>query len=119
MKLARVLIFALWVARLASNGAAVEPALDRAALYASWTGQWKGVLEYRDYRPLHGRVSLPTTLTVKPAPGATALILHFVYDDGLKKTVNSIARLEFDPAARRSLCHRRPPRLLRRSHGRQ
>lgn len=55
-----------------------------------------GVLEYRDYQPPYGRVTLPTTLAVTPAPEAAALILRFVYDDGPKKTVKSTSRLTLD-----------------------
>ncbi len=33
-----------------------SPSVDPAVIYPAWTGQWQGVLEYRDYRPPHGRV---------------------------------------------------------------
>jgi hypothetical protein len=77
------------------------PALTADKLYSLWTGEWTGVLEYRDYQPPHGRVTLPTTLAVTPTPDASALILRFVYDDGPKKTVKSTSRLLLDLPARR------------------
>ena len=96
--------FLLALLVLAAAARAAEPAAPvptAASLYARWTGEWSGVLEYRDYQPPHGRVSLPTTLAVTPAPDAAALILRFVYDDGPTKKVKSASRLTFDPGARR------------------
>ena len=100
MRLIRILPPALLAAFIALAGSAAEPSLDFARIYASWTGQWAGVLEYRDYQPPHGRVALPTTLSVTPAPDAPALILRFVYDDGPHKTVKSTSRLTLDLIAR-------------------
>jgi len=77
-----------------------ELSLNPPAIYALWTGEWKGVLEYRDYQPPHGRVRLPTILSVTAANSSPALMLHFVYDDGPNKTVKSASRLTLDPAAR-------------------
>lgn len=99
--LTRFGLIAFFAALMGSSCCAAEPDLDRATIYASWLGQWKGVLEYRAYQPPHGRVSLPTTLSVASSPGNTALIFQFVYDDGPKKTVKSTSRFEFDPKARR------------------
>jgi hypothetical protein len=101
MRLIRVRFAALLVVFIALAGSAAEPSLDLSRIYASWTGQWTGVLEYRDYQPPHGRVALPTTLSVTPAPDAPAMILRFVYDDGPHKTVKSTSRLTLDLAARR------------------
>lgn len=73
-----------------------------AAPTDSWIGEWSGVLEYRDYQPPHGRVSLPTKLSVTAAPNDPAtLLLRFVYDDGPGKTVKSASRLALDLSARR------------------
>ena len=101
MKFARVLLRALPCVLPSFVLGAGGPALDRGTVYASWTGPWKGVLEYRDYQPPHGRVTLPTVLSVAPATDAPALLLQFVYDDGPNKTVKSTSRLTFDPAAGR------------------
>ena len=95
----RLLWLALFSALAASPLHAASPGIDPAVIYQAWTGQWQGVLEYRDYQPPHGRVTLPTTLTVTPAPDAPALILAFVYDDGPNKIVKSSSRLVLDPAA--------------------
>ena len=99
-------IFSVCVAFLAFgfirlHAAEPIPALSADRLYALWTGEWTGVLEYRDYQPPHGRVSLPTTLAVARATDAAALILRFVYDDGPKKTVKSTSRLTLDLPDRR------------------
>ena len=66
-----LLVLAAAAARAAEPAAPVPTA---ASLYARWTGAWSGVLEYRDYQPPHGRVSLPTTLAVTLAPDAAALM---------------------------------------------
>ncbi|MBC7366377.1 MAG: hypothetical protein H7343_06115 [Undibacterium sp.] len=97
--LVRFALLALATLRL--HAAEPAPTLTEKKLYALWTGEWTGVLEYRDYQPPHGRVTLPTLLEVTPTPDAAALILRFVYDDGPKKTVKSTSRLAFDPDARR------------------
>ena len=101
MRRIRALLPLLLVIFTVPPGHAAEPSPDLAKVYASWTGQWTGVLEYRDYQPPHGRVALPTTLSVTPAPDAPALILRFVYDDGPHKTVKSTSRLTLDLIARR------------------
>ncbi len=101
--LARFALLALAALRL--HAAEPAPALTAEKLCARWTGAWTGVLEYRDYQPPHGRVTLPTLLTVEsapaPTPDAATLILRFVYDDGPKKTVKSASRLTLDLNARR------------------
>lgn len=96
----RFLLLALIGTLAASPLRSASPGIDPAEIYPAWTGHWQGVLEYRDYQPPHGRVTLPTTLTVTPAPDAPALILAFVYDDGPNKTVKSTSRLTLDPVAR-------------------
>lgn len=91
----------LSLACLRLSAADTAPSLSVDSLYALWTGEWTGVLEYRNYQPPHGRVTLPTTLSVTPASDATGLILRFVYDDGPKKTVKSTSRLTLDLSGRR------------------
>ena len=60
-------------------------------------GSWTGTLEYRDYQPPHGRVTLPTKLYASlVAPNE--LSLHYVFDDGPKKIVHSYDRLMIDLA---------------------
>lgn len=96
----RFLFLALVSSLAAASLHSAGPSIDSAAIYQAWTGAWQGVLEYRDYQPPHGRVTLPTRLTVTRAPDAPALILAFVYDDGPKKTVKSTSRLTLDPVSR-------------------
>jgi hypothetical protein len=101
MRCIRILLPALLTIFTALAGSAAESGPNLARIYAGWSGQWTGVLEYRDYQPPHGRVALPTTLSVTPAPDAPALILRFVYNDSPHKTVKSASRLTLDLAARR------------------
>ncbi len=61
------------------------------------TGDWTGVLEYRDYSEPETstkRVKLPTWLTVKP--NATGLSFHYIYDDGPNKVVDETLSISFD-----------------------
>jgi hypothetical protein len=89
--LARLIVLALSVLPLAA-----------ASPTAPWIGDWSGVLEYRDYKPPHGRVSLPTKLSVTSTPAEpTTFLLRFVYDDGPGKIVKSASRLSLDLPARR------------------
>ncbi len=58
-------------------------------------GSWTGTLEYRDYQPPNGHVTLPTKLYVSLiAPNE--LSLHCVFDDGPKKIVHSYDLLQID-----------------------
>ena len=76
--------------------------LTAASPTAPWIGDWSGVLEYRDYKPPHGRVSLPTKLSVTAVPAEpSTLLLNFVYDDGPGKIVKSASRLSLDLTAQR------------------
>jgi hypothetical protein len=86
-----VSLFALlFVPVVYSQTPAVVPANPtQTALYQAMTGEWTGVLEYRDYsEPATSmkRVFLPTWLSVKAIPGGLAR--HFVYDDGPNKVVD-------------------------------
>lgn len=65
-----------------------EPVLNSAEVCARWLGDWIGVLEYRNYQPPHGRVKLPTILSVTRVPDDTTTVkLSFVYGDDPGKTV--------------------------------
>lgn len=59
----------------------------RAALYSAMTGSWTGALEYKDYSNPKRRVTLPTKLAIALAPDSSALLMHYVYDDGPGKIV--------------------------------
>ncbi len=59
----------------------------RAALYAAMAGSWTGALEYKDYSNPKRRVTLPTKLAITLAPDSSALLMHYVYDDGPGKIV--------------------------------
>jgi hypothetical protein len=70
-----------------------------AAVQKAMTGEWTGVLEYRDYsEPATStkRVKLPTWLTV--SPNATGLTFHYIYDDGPTKVVDETLSISFDVA---------------------
>ena len=66
-----------------------------AAALTSIEGAWQGTLEYRDYQPPFKRVTLPTRLYVAVA-SPKELALHYIFDDGPKKTVHSYDRLAID-----------------------
>jgi hypothetical protein len=71
----------------------------QAELNHAMSGQWTGVLEYRDYSdPATStkRVFLPTWLTITPT--AAGLSRHFVYDDGPGKTINETDIVSIDVA---------------------
>jgi hypothetical protein len=58
-------------------------------------GEWTGVLTYEDYQEPHRRVNLPTTLRAAlDAPNEIAL--HFSFDDGPGKVVQSYERISID-----------------------
>ena len=62
------------------------------------TGDWVGVLEYRDYSEPAGstkRVQLPTWLSIT---GAGPLTWRYIYDDGPAKTVEETDIVTFNPA---------------------
>ncbi|MBL8525291.1 MAG: hypothetical protein JNN20_16545 [Betaproteobacteria bacterium] len=65
---------------------------------AAIEGAWQGALEYRDYQPPFKRVTLPTRLFVT-ASAPKELTLHYIFDDGPKKTVHSYDRLLVDTDA--------------------
>ena len=88
----------LTVALLASV-ARSEPE-PRIAIEQALTGAWAGALEYQDYSPPRRRVALPTTLMVARDKDRTALILHFVYDDGPGKLVTEVERFALDGEGR-------------------
>lgn len=92
-KLTNVLLFAAACA-LPLSANALYDAAPSAGLSAI-EGAWQGTLEYRDYQPPHKRVTLPTRLFVA-ATSPTELGLHYIFDDGPKKTVHSYDRLAID-----------------------
>lgn len=62
-------------------------------------GEWTGVLTYEDYQEPHNRVNLPTTLRAAlDAPNEIAL--HFSFDDGPGKVVQSYERISLDLKAK-------------------
>ncbi len=89
-------VCSLW----AQSPASVSPQQTQADLRQAFTGDWVGVLEYRDYsEPATStrRVQLPTWLSI--APSGSALREHFTYDDGPTKTVEGTDLVTFDPQA--------------------
>jgi hypothetical protein len=67
------------------------------ALQQAMTGDWTGVLEYRDYSEPDTstkRVKLPTWLTISHT--ATGLLFHYIYDDGPTKVVDETLSISFD-----------------------
>jgi hypothetical protein len=78
------------------------PPKIQADLSQALTGNWTGLLEYRDYsEPATStrRVQLPTWLSITPAGGR--LVEHFIYDDGPTKVVDETLNVAFDVAAAR------------------
>jgi hypothetical protein len=72
----------------------------QADLQESLTGDWTGVLEYRDYsEPATStkREQLPTWLSISTA--GTTQSWHYIYDDGPNKVVEETDIVTFDPAA--------------------
>lgn len=68
-------------------------------LQSAMSGDWTGVLEYRDYsEPATStkRVKLPTWLNVKQT--TTGLTFHYIYDDGPNKVVDETLNISFDVA---------------------
>ena len=96
--LSRALIaVCLVTASVVAQGTTSAPAQVEANLRQALTGQWAGVLEYRDYsEPATSmkRVQLPTWLTITNVAGV--LTERFVYDDGPGKTVVSSQTITFD-----------------------
>jgi hypothetical protein len=77
---------------------AAVPSHIPSDLEQSLTGNWTGVLEYRDYsEPATStkRVQLPTWLSITPANSAQTW--HYLYDDGPTKTVEETDTITFDP----------------------
>jgi hypothetical protein len=80
--------------------AAAPPAQIQTALTQALTGDWTGILEYRDYSEPETstkRVQLPTWLHIAPSDGK--LTWYFVYDDGPNKTVDETLHIALDVAA--------------------
>jgi hypothetical protein len=80
--------------------ASAPPAQIQTALTQSLTGDWTGVLEYRDYSEPETstkRVQLPTWLHIAPAGGT--LTWYYIYDDGPNKTVDETLHITLDVVA--------------------
>lgn len=71
------------------------PATQQHEIHTALTGEWTGVLEYRDYQS-DGRVKLPTWLRITPQ--ADGLRFAYIYDDGPTKTVIESSQVTIDPA---------------------
>lgn len=90
----------LAIAAAASAQIVPVPAGD-PALQNALTGEWVGVLEYRDYAEpatSNKRVDLPTWLTIAPTGNATAWT--YTYDDGPNKILEEKDTVAVDPAAK-------------------
>jgi hypothetical protein len=75
------------------------PAQIQSDLHQALTGNWTGVLEYRDYsEPATStkRVQLPTWLSITPS--GSSQTWHYVYDDGPTKVVEESDTITFDPS---------------------
>lgn len=97
----RILLLAACVAMPAAVPAqnVAAPSTD-ASLQQSLTGDWVGVLEYRDYsEPATSskRVDLPTWLTI--AAAGKSMTWTYTYDDGPNKILEETDTVTFDPAS--------------------
>jgi len=68
----------------------------RASLYHALAGEWNGSLDYKDYSNPDRRVTLPTKLRVQFSTDSAALLMHYTYDDGPGKIVESDDRFSVD-----------------------
>jgi len=78
---------------------AAVPAHIPSELEQALSGNWTGVLEYRDYsEPATStkRVQLPTWLSITPA--GSSQTWHYLYDDGPNKLVEETDTISFDPS---------------------
>lgn len=85
---------------VASAQTATAPASD-APLRQSLSGDWVGVLEYRDYsEPATStkRVDLPAWLTITATD--KSMVWKYTYDDGPNKVLAETDAVAFDPAAK-------------------
>jgi hypothetical protein len=87
------MISLLWAAVSTPSYALYDPA--PVASIAALEGTWRGTLQYRDYQPPFGKVSLPTQLYAALL-SPNELALHYVYDDGPGKIIHSYDRLKID-----------------------
>ena len=92
------LLFALFAGVSARSRAATT---DDLSLRQSLSGDWVGVLEYRDYSEAAAstkRVELPTWLSVGDA--GRSMSWKYIYDDGPNKTLEETDAVTFDPAGK-------------------
>jgi hypothetical protein len=83
-----------------SGQTATVPATD-VSLRQSLTGDWVGVLEYRDYSEPAGstkRVDLPTWLSITNS--GKSMTWKYTYDDGPSKVLEEIDSVLFDFSAK-------------------
>ena len=91
-------LLAFPIAVLAQTTVAIT---DDASLRQSLTGNWVGVLEYRDYSEpptSTKRVDLPTWLSITSS--GKSMSWRYIYDDGPDKTLEEANAVIFDPAAK-------------------
>lgn len=69
------------------------------ASMAGLEGSWRGSLQYRDYQPPFGKVTLSTQLYAALV-GPNELALHYIFDDGPAKIIHSYDRLKIDLPAK-------------------
>jgi len=89
--LARLVVFALAFTTPLAVTLTTPLAAQRitpAQLHGALIGRWTGTLEYKDYSPPYGRVTLPTIFEIAPRKDG-GVMLHAIYDDGPGKTVTS------------------------------
>ena len=92
---AALLAATFWLPCLCAQQVSPAPSQE---LNTALTGDWTGVLEYRDYSEpptSTRRVKLPTWLTVSAA--GSSLRFRYTYDDGPGKTVLSTSVVTVDP----------------------
>ncbi len=94
-----LLIFytAIIMSASATSHALYDPA--PVASMATLEGAWRGSLQYRDYQPPFGKVTLPTQLYAALL-SPNELALHYVFDDGPGKIIHSYDRLKIDLSAK-------------------
>jgi hypothetical protein len=82
------LLLCLAAPAIATTGQQAAPAAAPASenITTPFSGDWVGVLEYRDFQT-DARVQLPTWLSIRPGTAPNSLAFTYTYDDGPNKTV--------------------------------
>jgi hypothetical protein len=98
----RTLLLAVLLTFPVAASAQTTPATtDDVSLRQSLTGNWVGVLEYRDYSEpptSTKRVDLPTWLTITNS--GRSMSWKYIYDDGPNKTLEETDVVTFDTPAK-------------------